>query len=163
MAKLSLHRAHRLLPISVWNDGVRGRLMQFWHGRGFTFTEIGGDYLRGTRGSTWDNLTSFDPGRLRTTLSIARPNPSEILCLLEIDTRFQFITEWNALYWDLELDTLESFLWRDDLREADWARYGRASTQANVLFSVSFGLLGNRVPPAWRDSILRKNSHGHSL
>ena len=146
-------RLSRTLPLAHWDDGVRERLMQFWRGRGFTFIEADGDFLQAKRGSLWGNLTAFDSKKLLTTLAIARPSPVEVLCLLEVDTRFQTLVEWNHAYWQLELDTQESFLFRNDLKEAIWHEFERDSRRAFAIWTATGGILGNKLTDRWKTRV----------
>jgi hypothetical protein len=143
-------RLSRTLTLLVWNEGVRERMMSYWRSRGFIFTETTDDFLKATRGSLWGNLTAFDSKKLLCTLSIARTSHTEVLCLLEIDTRYQIIVEWNRRYWELEFDTLESFLFRNDLREQEWRTFERDSSRAFALWMATGGLLGRHLTDRWR-------------
>jgi hypothetical protein len=144
-------RVHRTISLLAWNDGVRERIMSYWRGRGFVFTDTDGDFLAARRGSLWGNMTAFDVAKLRATLSVARINPTEALFLMEVDTRFQVVVEWNLRYWELEMETLESFLRRNDLQERRWREFRRDSTRSFLLWGATGGLVGGRLPSRWRN------------
>ncbi|MDX1931607.1 MAG: hypothetical protein SFU56_03290 [Capsulimonadales bacterium] len=143
-------RLYRTIPLLPWNDGVRERIMSYWRDRHFLFIETDGDFLLARRGSLWGNLTAFDPRKLKTELSIARTTPTEVMCLLEIDPQYQVITEWNVRFWELELETLESFLYRNDTRDALWQEFERDSARANALWVATGGVLGGRLTDRWK-------------
>ncbi len=124
--------------------------MAYWRERGFSFIETEGDHLQATRGSLWGNLTAFDPKKLRATLSIARTSPAEILCLLEIDTTFQVIVEWDVRYWELEFETFESYLFRNDEKEQLWREFERDCTRSFALWIATGGILGGRLTDRWK-------------
>jgi hypothetical protein len=144
-------RIQRTIPLLAWDDGVRERVMSYWRGRGFVFHEIDGDFLAARRGSLRGNMTSFDPAKLRATLSIARANPADVLFLMEVDTRFQVIVEWDHRYWELEMETLESFLRRDDIQETRWKEFRRDSARSFLLWGATGGLMGKRLSSRWRE------------
>jgi hypothetical protein len=144
-------RVQRTIPLLAWDDGVRERIMSYWRGRGFVFNQTDGDFLAARRGSLRGNVTSFDPAKLRATLSVARTNLTEVLFLMEVNTHFQVIVEWDRRYWELEMETLESFLRRDDLQEQRWKEFRRDSTRSFLLWGATGGLMGKRLSSRWKD------------
>lgn len=109
--------------------------------------ETATENLQGRRGSLWGNMTSFDMGKLRAQLTVSRTGSTEIECVLDVDTRYQDITEWNKAYWHLEMDTLESYLLRGDLREDEWQKFQRSSRAAAWQWTLSLTQRGRKMPP----------------
>lgn len=140
----------RTIHMPLWNEGMQERVMVYWRERGFSFSETDGDFLKATRGSMWGNLTALNPRKIQATLSVARTSPSELLCLLEIDTRFQMILEWDIRYWEMELETLESYLFRNDTRDLIWQEFERDGARALALWIATAGILGRRLPDRWK-------------
>lgn len=135
------------IRLPEWNEQVKQKIMAFWHKRGIVFSQTNGDVLKGRRGSRWGNLTSFDMSKLRADLTITKTGPGDIGCVLDVNTRYQDITEWNEAYWRLEMDTLENYLLHDDQREEEWRQFRGASRAAAWQWSLSFTRLGRRLPP----------------
>lgn len=133
-------RFERVIKVPQWEEAERQKTISFWKQRHMTFTETSGDTLRGKRGSLWGNLLSFDMGKLCTTLTIAKTSENEVRCVLDANTMFQTITEWNEAFWRYELETFESYLLRNDLQEAAWKLFEEARKKADKSFLISAGL-----------------------
>lgn len=118
------------MVLPVWNEDYQQRAVEYWKGRGFHFGKPSGDTLEGRRGSIWGNLFSFDMSKLRTRLVIRKTDQNAIESMLDIETQFQIITDYNMLYWMLELDTFESALLQGDYQEGRWARFREANRRA---------------------------------
>ncbi len=140
-------RVSRSIVISEWNDAIRRKIVDFWQERRVVFTVSEGRTLEGKRGSLLGNMTSFDMTRLITTLTVSRTSPAEIVCRLDIDTTFQSITTWNEAYWQLEMDTFESWLLYGEDKKAEWEAYYKTARAGDIRWLLSFGLFGNRTPP----------------
>lgn len=140
-------RIEKRILLPAWDEKTQRNVISFWQKRGVTFTEAEGETLQGWRGSLWGNMTSFDMGKLRAHLTVSRTGPTEIECVLDVDTSYQDITEWNEAYWHLEIDTLESYLLRGDLREDEWRQFQRDSRAAAWQWTLSLTQRGRKMPP----------------
>lgn len=130
-----------------WNEKVRQQVISFWQERRVVFAEPQSDTLKGKRGTIWGNLTSYDMSKLMCTLTVSRTNSTEIVCILDVNTFMQGITEWNKAYWQLELDTLESWLLQGDKREAEWQAFLRGVRKAAIQWTFSGGRSERKMPP----------------
>jgi hypothetical protein len=92
-------------------------------------------------------MTSFDSSKLQATLSIVRNSPSEMYCVMIVDTSYQIITEWNEAYWRMEMDTLESWLLHHNKREAEWEEFNKQWRRAAVQWTRTVGRRGGKMPP----------------
>jgi len=109
-----------------WDAGAEERAVAFWQGRGFRFEDAprGGSRV-GRRGSLWGNLTSFDMGRLMATMTITSVSPTEAEFVMEVNTAWQIIPEWDRMYWLFELEAAGSWVLRGDAREEEWRAFER--------------------------------------
>jgi hypothetical protein len=143
--------------VLAWDERVRERIMSFWRGRGFRFTTSEGDVLRGRRGSIGANLCCISADMLMAEITIERTSPVEIRCTMRVDTRFQYIVEWNSFTWLLEMDTFARFLQHDDLREQEWREFRRDNLREYLFHMTSLGILGRRVSEKWKRRIRHLN------
>ncbi|MCW3062781.1 MAG: YopJ Serine/Threonine acetyltransferase protein [Capsulimonas sp.] len=134
----------KAISIPNWNDEARDTAIAYWQSRGIVFTDVSEDRLTGKRGSPWGNMTSFDMSKLVAILMIDHVKDGEVICVLDVDTSFQAITEWNAAYWGLEMDTFESVLLHGDAREQEWREFQKNSRAAAWRWTLSFTLLGHK-------------------
>ena len=134
------------IQLPTWDEEMRQKLVSFWQQRGIVFTEKSENLLVGKRGSLWGNLTSFDMSKLTTNLTISRSKGCLIECKLEINTVMQEITHFNRAYWQLELDTLESWLLFGFKRDAEWREFHNAVRKESVNWAVKKTLTGSGLP-----------------
>lgn len=127
----------KIFQLETWNQETKDRMMSFWMGRGFIFTETS-DNIVGTRGSIWGNLFSFDMSKLIAKLTISVDSSNRCECILEINTILQDITSSNERYWLLELDTFESFTLSGDMKADEWARYKMQSKKADRTWTINY-------------------------
>ena len=139
--------------VLAWDEAVRERVMGFWRGRGFTFTQTEGDTLTGHRGSLNANMRCISADCLLADITIERTNPIEIRCTLRVNTIYQYIVEWNSFTWLLEMDTFASFLRHDDLREEEWKEFRRWCLGSYLFHLATLGTLGRNVPDWWKKRI----------
>lgn len=138
----------KTMHIPIWDQQVEEKAVAFWQERGINFSEKTPRRLLGNRGSIWGNLTSFDMSKLITnlTLTISPMEPYEVSCCLDVDTRFQVVTEWNKEYWQLEMDTFESYLLYGDQKKGGWDQLRRESRALDYLWVLSLGWIERRPP-----------------
>lgn len=140
-------KVEKRLQVPVWDEAQKKRVIDFWSRRRIIFSETADDTLIGTRGNWCGNLTSFDMSKLISKLTITFLKQNELYCVLHINTTFQVITEYNRAWWDLEMDTFESFLLRNDEQEQKWEKFNVAYKKAAWAWSFSRGIKGNKMPP----------------
>lgn len=121
-----------------YEDSTQQQIRSFWESRKIKFDNISENYYEGNRGNTWGNLTSFDMSNLITKLHITRDESNEISCEFDIKTFGQQITEWNKVFWQLELDTFESVLLKGDYQETEWSEYNISSSKKDSLWMVKY-------------------------
>jgi hypothetical protein len=85
--------------------------------------------------------------KLRATMTISRIDLTIVEFLMEVDTLGQSITEWNEAYWQMELDTLETWLLEGDKQEEEWQEFNGQWRKAAATWTLTFGLGGNKMPP----------------
>jgi hypothetical protein len=135
-----------------WTGSMRQKLIAFWSTRRFRFGEASDMSLSAERGHLAWNLISYDMTKLRAHLNIGPTESNRILVRLRVQTSFQQITEWNRAFWDLEMETCESYCLRGDLREADWQSFLKASRRAALLWTFTGGFMGQKVPKGGRST-----------
>jgi hypothetical protein len=138
-----------LYPASA-DDALRERMINYWHGRGFDFGNTEEEPLIGFRGSLWGNLISWEATELRTSLTITRPDPSLVLCQMQVDTYFQIVTEWDQEYWNLEMDAFVRLLKVGHSHSAYWDDFMTAYRESVTTRKLSLGFRGNTLPPSLR-------------
>jgi hypothetical protein len=84
--------------------------------------------------------------RLRADLRIHPLQLDHVSIVLTIHTTFQQITQWNRMFWELEMATCESFILRGDLRETDWNKFLKGNRKAAITWALTLGLGGQRIP-----------------
>jgi hypothetical protein len=146
-------RIEKRFEILKWDDVVRRKAIDFWSRRGISFFESSETTLVGRRGSIFGNLVSFNMSDLLSSLWINISLKNEVHCVLDVDTILQRITEYNRAWWDLEMETFESFLLRSDEQEAKWQAFLASHHNASLAWAASFGILGSQVPPGLRSML----------
>jgi len=106
------------------------QILNFWQNRNVKILLNSKNQFIGERGTIFGNLLSFNMNRLITNIIISK-NHTELICELNINTIFQTITKWNKEYWDLELNTFESVLLKNDYREQEWTEYFKKARKSN--------------------------------
>jgi len=149
----------KTISLPVWDETTKQKILTYWEARGIVFTDTQGDVLTGRRGSMIGNLISFDMSKLLANLTVSRTGASEIECILEVNTILQIVTEWNTAYWQLEMDTLESWLLHNDGKEAEWRLFQRGMRKAATQWATSLGRRGNRLTPEVEETILGHNEN----
>jgi hypothetical protein len=134
------------IDLPIWNEGVKQKVITYWSERGITFNDISGDVLTGRRGSVWGNLTSFDMSKLMARLTVSLAVPNTVSCVLDVNTILQGITEWNRAYWQLEMETFESFLLTGDKKDEVWRTFLKANKKASLAWTLSLGAAGRELP-----------------
>jgi len=146
----------KTIPQDLSESSV-SKLKDYWSRRGFKFADDHTASLSAKRGSIWWNPITYNMARLATDLTIS-PGPSnQISITMTICTMWQIITEWNRKYFDLEMETCESFLQSGDLREAEWKTFNSGHRKANLLWTLTLGTCGCKLPPLGRMARLRKD------
>jgi hypothetical protein len=141
----------KVIDLPVWDEEARRKVISYWSERGVTFVDTSGDVLVGKRGSLWGNLTSFDMSKLMAKLTVSPVSPDTVSCVLEVNTILQGVTEWNRAYWQLELETFESFLLTGDKKEEVWLNFLKANRKASVEWALSLGTRGREIPKGKSD------------
>jgi hypothetical protein len=111
---------------------------EYWQARGFRLERVGPD-LHGRRGSVWGNLVSFDMSRLLATVRV-HIERGHLVCVLDVDTRFQHVTRANVCYWELELEILERYVLHGKLDEATWRWFHKRERRATLLGILTLGM-----------------------
>ncbi|HEX8550627.1 MAG TPA: hypothetical protein VF681_03630 [Abditibacteriaceae bacterium] len=140
-------KVEKRFQVPIWDEVVKRKAIDFWSRRRITFSETSGNTLIGKRGNLLGNLISFDMSKLIAKLTITVSDKNEVHCILDINTVYQQITEYNRAWWDLEMDTFESFLMRNDEQEEKWKKFGVHYKKAAWAWSFSHGIRGDRMPP----------------
>ena len=147
MRVVKTFRVSKTIRLPQWDEQTKQKVIDFWQGRGIHFSDTRTDVLRGRRGSLWGNLTSFDMSKLVAHLTISASSPALLECVMEIDGRYQDLTDWNEAYWHLEMETLESYLLTGDQKGPEWRQFQRDSRAAAWQWSLSGTKLGRKLPP----------------
>lgn len=134
----------------AWDDLLKRKAIDFWSRRRVVFSETSASLLVGKRGSILGNLISFDMSKLISRITISVSPQDEVECALSVNTVFQQITDYNRAWWDLELETFESFLLRNDELEERWKAFGVKYNRASWAWALSLGRKGNKMPPEER-------------
>jgi hypothetical protein len=137
----------KMIELPYWGIAEREKVVSYWKEQRFAFTKVGDDLLTARRGNIFGNLFSFDSRKLMARLVITRPEPTSIWCVMEVNTAFQEIVEWNIVYWQLEMATLESWLLQGDRRTEHWELFMRAYREAALTWIKSGTRKGRSVPP----------------
>lgn len=122
----------RSFVIPTLDEVIKNRIINYWGNRNAQFTKITDTEFHATRGSLLSNLTALNMSKLKTTIDISISENNQLTCTLNINTMFQQITNWNREYWDLELETFQSFLHEDNLREQEWIALTKKSRIKNI-------------------------------
>lgn len=137
----------RTFKVPAWNETTKEKAIGYWTRRRIIFSETSGDTLIGKRGNLVGNLTSFDMSKLMAHLTIKNSSDNEVSCVLVVNTVMQSVTDYNKAWWDLEMDTFESYLLRNDEQEEKWRKFGAAHKKAAWNWSLTFGINGNKIEP----------------
>jgi hypothetical protein len=84
--------------------------------------------------------------KLMSGITISVSPQNEVECQLQVNTIFQIITDYNKAWWNLEMETFETFLLRNDEQEERWKVFRANHKRAAQAWSLSFGLRGNKIP-----------------
>src|SRR5438105_2728451 len=143
-------RFERRFAVLCPGEAVRQRAVGYWSRRGMVFREAGEALLTGSRGSVWGNLISFDPSELMAEVTITFDDSAGVRCVLVVDRSFQIVTDWNRAWWELELETFESFLVSRDEQPHRWQVFKEAHRRAAWDWALSVGMRGRKISPADR-------------
>lgn len=128
--------------LEEWNDSTEEKILSFWVQRNIKFDTSIKNHYEGKRGSLWGNLNSFDMSKLSTKINIMRNDNNEIICQLEVMTFGQIITKKNKKYWELELESFESAMLKNDYKEAEWEAYNKKVVGNDLLGTLMAIILG---------------------
>ncbi|MES2464401.1 MAG: hypothetical protein V4671_27895 [Armatimonadota bacterium] len=147
MSKILAYHKTVYIP-QGWDDGLWQSAVRFWEGRGFRFEERRGETQWGKRGSLWGNLFLLDSRQLRSELSLSRINLTHVEFVLRaLTSTGQTITAWNELYWQRELESLETWLLVGDTQEEEWQAFNRQCHKARWGLSPLLFPDPGSVPP----------------
>jgi hypothetical protein len=135
----------RSIPACIWNEETRYNAKSYWQNRRVIFHDETERVLKGKRSNLLTNLVALDPAKISATLTITWMEPGSCDCILTVDTRFQWMTDWNKAFLQLEMATFESYLLYGDLNGEIWERFLRSHDIANWQWSLSGGILGNSM------------------
>ena len=138
-------RIKKTFLVPTWDESLTQKSIDFWSKREIVFEKKDGNVLYGRRGSLLENLFSYDISKLISKLSISVSSNNELTCILDVNTVMQGITERNKEYWNLELDTFESFLLRNDEQIENWDDFRKRSTLGAIIWTFTFGLFGDGI------------------
>ena len=137
----------KTFQIPIWDEFTRFKMINFWSRRRIEFSDTLGNILVGTRGNVLGNITSFDMSKLMSKLTISVSQKNEVYCVLEVNTFMRIITEYNRAWFVLEMETFESYLLQTDQQEERWQRFKKNDQKAAIVWALTSGLIGNRMPP----------------
>ena len=137
----------RVFQIPMWDDFARFKMNDFWSRRRIEFSESLDNTLKGKRGSLLGNITSFDMSKLMSELTITVSAENQVHCVLKVNTFMQIITEYNKAWWNLEMETFESYLLQTDEQDERWEKFKSNDKKAAIAWTLTSGLVGNRIPP----------------
>ena len=140
-------KIEKLFEIPFWDEFVKFNLVRFWTNRGIKFDQITDTILTGKRGNLFGNFISFDMSKLMSKLVITVSPENEIHCVLDVDTFMQKITEYNLAWFDLEMDTFQSYMMDFDEQDERWTRFDANYKKAAWIWSLSLGIHGDKIPP----------------
>lgn len=128
----------RTFAIPMWDDSVQQRVVAYWSKRRFKFTQISDNALSARRGSWLGNMISSDLTAMKSELSIKAISTS-ISCIMEVNPRFQIISEWDRTWWTLEMKIFESFLLQGDEQAELWKQFKKEHKAVLLKWSFSGG------------------------
>ena len=137
----------KTFQIPIWDEFTRFKMVDFWSRRRIEFSESSGNILKGKRGSLLGNITSFDMSKLMSELTITVSAENQVHCVLNVNTFMQIITDYNKAWWDLEMETFQSYLLQADEQDERWRRFRANDKKASIAWTLTSGLVGNRIPP----------------
>lgn len=137
----------KTFQIPIWDEFTRYKMIDYWSRRGIRFSESLGTTLKGRRGSWLGNITSFDMSKLMSELTINVSAENQVYCVLQVNTFMQIITDYNRAWWNLEMETFESYLLQTDEQDERWKRFRANDKKAAIAWTLTSGLVGNRIPP----------------
>jgi hypothetical protein len=121
--------------VPIWDELVKQKAITYWQRKRFKFTQTSGDTLFAKRGRWLGNMISADLTYMKAELSIKTAS-NAISCVMEVNTRFQKISEWDLMWWRLEMKTFESFLLQDDEQPELWNQFKK--DHKNVVLAYGF-------------------------
>lgn len=142
----------RTISLEAWSKAARQKAKVFWKSHGFTFTEDSEYLLFGRRGSILSNLTTYNPTKLLSTLTVTSLEPSTIDCAVVVDGFNQIWTEWDQACLELEMATFENYLVFGDDRAELWGRFFKSYNKAAAIWTLTGGLSGARMTEADKDN-----------
>jgi hypothetical protein len=137
----------KTFQIPSWNEFARFKMIDFWSRRRVKFSDTFGNVLIGRRGNLLGNITSFDMSKLISKLTITVSTEHEVHCVLKVNTVMQIITEYNRAWWNLEMETFESYLLQSDEQDERWEKFEVNNKKAAIVWTLTSGLIGNKIPP----------------
>jgi hypothetical protein len=130
--------------------------VEYWQSRRFRCQAEGEGLVVGRRGSWLGNVLGNDMRRLRCDLDVALQPSGRVQSRLIVEGAFQYLSAWSFA----EL-SLEQVLFRRALlglpSPAHLERFRAESRRAAVLGTLSFTVLGRRLPRFW-EQMLRELS-----
>ncbi|HEY9791774.1 MAG TPA: hypothetical protein V6D22_15325 [Candidatus Obscuribacterales bacterium] len=133
----------RSIQAALWDEEVRRDARSYWQHRRMIFTQENERIMRARRSNLLCNLVAFDPSKIAANLTITWMEPDSCDCVLTVNTAFQWLTDWNIAWLQLEMATFESFLLYNDLKGEVWEKFLRRHDIATLQWTMSGGLLGN--------------------
>ena len=137
----------KTFQIPIWDEFTRFKMVDFWSRRRIEFSENSGNTLKGKRGSLLGNFTSFDMSKLMSELTISVSAENQVHCVLKVNTIMQIITDYNKAWWNLEMESFQSYLLKTDEQNERWERFRANDKKAAIAWALTSGLVGNRIPP----------------
>ena len=123
--------------VEKWDKETKKRVLSFWKDRGFSINKMLENTFEGKRGTIIGNIFSYDMSKIITKIKIKYID-GEIRCEYNIKKFGQIITKWNKKYWDLEVETFESVLFKENHMELEWKDYNKIARKRNILWSIFF-------------------------
>lgn len=140
-------RTEASFSVLSWAEAEQAKAIDFWSRRGFAFGPLVETTLTAARGSLWGNLTSFDVTKLQAHLTLTHSPAGELRAVLDVNTMFQFLTDWNHRWLQLELECFETFLLGDDEQAERVKRFRAKYNTASLKWALTAGLAGRKIPP----------------
>jgi hypothetical protein len=136
-------RIEKIFNVQNWDNNLKQKAINYWARRGIIFGETEGNILTGKRGSLLGNFFSYNMSKLITKLSISVSAYNVLTCTLDVNTVMQGITQRNIEYWNLEMDTFESYLLTNDEQIENWQDFKKRNILAAIIWTVTLGLFGD--------------------
>jgi len=88
-------RISRSFVIPDYDDSIKNKILTYWGNRNAQFIKISEREYQAKRGSLLKNLTTFKMYKLKSTITISVSEDNQITSILNINTMFERITNWN--------------------------------------------------------------------